>query len=65
MQTRVRPPVMNDPTKEKIAEITKKVAESKHMSKPPGSPNTIVFRDETGRWICEIYTVGHTLSGDE
>jgi len=56
---------MKDPTKEKIAEITKKVAESKHMSKPPGSPNTLVFRDSTGRWICEIYTVGHTLGDDK
>lgn len=52
---------MQEPTKEKIAEITKRVAKAKHMSKPPGSPNTVVLRDATGRWVCEIYTVGHTL----
>ncbi len=56
---------MKEPTKEKIVEITKKVAKARHASKPPGSPNTIVFRDATGRWVYEIYTVGHTLSSDK
>ena len=48
------------PTKEKVAEITRKVAESKHMSKPDAE-NAVVVRDAGGRWICEIYTAGHKI----
>ncbi len=54
---------MKEPTKEKIAEITKKVVKAKHMNKPPGSENTIVVRDATGRRIFEIYTAGHKVDG--
>ena len=40
-------------------ELEKKVADAKHMSKPDAG-NTTVVRDADGRWIFEIYTVGHT-----
>ena len=41
-------------------ELEKKVADAKHMSKPDAE-NAVVLRDATGRWICEIYTAGHTV----
>ena len=31
------------------------------MSKPPGSENTTVVYDADGRWIFEMYKVGHTI----
>lgn len=48
------------PTKERVAEITQKVADAKHMSKPTAK-NTIVVRDAAGRWVFEIYTAGHKI----
>jgi len=45
-------------------ELEKKVAEAKHMSKPDAE-NAVVLRDSTGRWICEIYTVGHKVKINE
>ena len=41
-------------------ELAKKIAEAKHMSKPDAD-NATVLRDADGRWLLEIYTVGHTL----
>ena len=41
-------------------DLAKKIANAKHMSKPDAD-NATVLRDPEGRWLCEIYTVGHTL----
>ena len=43
-------------------ELVKKIANAKHMSKPEAD-NATVVRDADGRWISEIYTVGHTVGG--
>lgn len=48
----------------KREELEKKIADAKHMSKPDAE-NAVVLRDATGRWICEIYTVGHTVNANE
>jgi hypothetical protein len=45
-------------------ELEKKVANAKHMSKP-NADNAVVVRDADGRWLFEIYTVGHTITGTE
>jgi hypothetical protein len=41
-------------------ELEKKVANAKHMSKPDAE-HAVVVRDADGRWLFEIYTVGHTV----
>ena len=41
-------------------ELEKKVANAKHMSKP-NADNVTVVPDADGRWIFEIYTMGHTV----
>ena len=41
-------------------ELEKKIANAKHLSKP-GAKNSIVVRSASGRWLFEIYTVGHTV----
>lgn len=51
---------MNAPTKEKVAEITEKVANANYNSNPD-KPHVKTLYDANGRWICEIYTVGHTI----
>ena len=40
--------------------LESKVAAAKYMSKPDAE-NTIVVRDANGRWIFEVYPVGHTV----
>jgi len=40
--------------------IVEKVRDAKHMSKPDAE-NAAVLRDADGRWLCEIYTCGHTV----
>jgi len=42
--------------------LEKKIADANHMSKPDAE-NAIVVRDADGRWIFEIYTVGHAVEG--
>lgn len=51
---------MNTPTKEKVAEITQKVADAKHMSKP-AADNVRTVYDAEGRRVFEIYTAGHKI----
>lgn len=46
-----------EPTKEKVKE---NVADVTHMSKPD-APHVKTLYDSTGRWMCEIYTVGHII----
>lgn len=43
-----------------LRELEKKIADAKHLSKP-GANNAIVVRSASGRWLFEIYTVGHTV----
>lgn len=43
--------------------LEKKISNAKHLSKPDAK-NTIVLRDSTGRWVCEIYTAGHSIKSD-
>ena len=45
-------------------ELEKKVAKAKHMSKP-NSKDTVAFYDKDGRWIFEVYTVGHKVDTNE
>jgi len=40
--------------------LESKIADAKHMSKPDAE-NKLVVRDADGRWIFEIYLVGHTV----
>ena len=47
----------------KRKELEKKISDAKHLSKP-NAENAIVLRDSTGRWLCEIYTVGHSIKSD-
>ena len=47
-------------SEEKLAEIKKKVADANYMSNPDAT-NVKTLYDSTGRWILEIYTVGHTI----
>lgn len=51
---------MNDPTKEKIAEIIQEIADAKHMSKPNAKNMKAVY-DANGRWLFEIYMVDHKI----
>ena len=51
-------------TDQNRAKLEKKVADARHMSKPDAE-NATVVRDADGRWIFEIYTVGHTIGGIE
>lgn len=44
-------------------ELEKKISDAKHLSKPDAE-NAIVLRDSTGRWVCEIYTAGHSIKND-
>ena len=41
-------------------QVESKVAAAKYMSKPDAE-NAIVVRDANGRWIFEVYPVGHTV----
>ena len=50
---------MSDPFRNR-EELEKKITDAKHMSKP-NAENAIVVRDANGRWIFEMYTVGHTV----
>lgn len=49
---------MNDPTEEKIAEITQEIADAKHMSKPNAKNMQTVY-DADGCRLFEIYDAKH------
>jgi len=44
--------------------LAKKVADARHMSKPDAD-NATVVRTGDGRWLFEIYTVGHSVGAPE
>ena len=41
-------------------DLQQKITDAKHLSKPDAK-NAIVVRSASGRWLFEIYTVGHTV----
>ncbi len=47
-------------SEEKLTEIKKKITAAEYNSNPD-APHVKTLYDSTGRWILEIYTVGHTI----